>query len=200
LTLYLLVPLVALYVLTKLGKGWFLRLMDARLFKSFAAFLPPMAVIALAVLYGTGGLAFGDDLSSGRGMTWRMGLQLFARMGPLQRLFGVGPDCFAEYLYSFPDLAALCNEYFGAQILKNAHNEMLTMLVNVGFAGAAAYLGIYAAAFARLLKKGADRPLLYTPALCIISYLLHNMVSFTQILNLPFVLLIMAIGEARMRK
>jgi O-antigen ligase len=129
-----------------------------------------------------------------------MGIELYARMKPWQWLFGIGPDCFAEYLYSFPDLAGLCLDYFGGQLLKNAHNEILTMLVNIGVVGTAAYLGIFVTMFARLLANGANRPLLYIPALCVFSYLLHNMVSFTQILNLPFVILVMAAGEANMRK
>jgi O-antigen ligase len=121
-------------------------------------------------------------------------------MDSLQRLIGIGPDCFAEYLYGFPDLAAVCNEYFDGQVLKNAHNEILTMTVNVGLLGTVAYIGIFATAFVRLMKSGADEPQQYIPALCMFSYLLHNMVSFTQILNLPFVLLVMAIGEAEMSK
>ncbi|MDR0221200.1 MAG: O-antigen ligase family protein [Lachnospiraceae bacterium] len=199
LTLWLLAPPAILYVLTKRGNARFLRLMDARWAKRCVALLPLLAVLALAVLSGMGALAFDNDFGSGRGLTWRMGMQMFARMNPWQRLFGIGPDCFAEYLYSFPDLANLCYERFGDQLLKNAHNEILTMLVNVGFVGAAAYLGIFATLFARLLKSGATKPLLYVPALCVFSYLLHNMVSFTQILNLPFVILIMAVGEANER-
>jgi O-antigen ligase len=199
LTLFILVPLAILYVLTKRGKGRFVRLMDVGLAKKLAIVFPLMAVLALAILGGTGVLAFDDDFGNNRGITWRMGFTLYARMNPFQRLFGIGPDCFAEYLYSFPDLAAICNEQFGNLQLKNAHSEMLTMLVNVGFVGVFAYFGIFATLFVRLVKGGAAKPLLYVPALCIVSYLIHNTVSFTQILNLPFVILVMAVGEAEMR-
>jgi O-antigen ligase len=150
-------------------------------------------------VFGLAGLplfTYSDEWGSERGFTWKMGAILFTRMGPLQRLIGIGPDCFAEFLYSFSDLAAACEERFGTALLKNAHNEPLTTLVNTGMLGLFAYLSIFFTRFVRLLKSGAAKPLLYTPALCIFSYLLHNIVSFSQILNLPYIFIIMAIGEA----
>jgi O-antigen ligase len=200
LSLFILVPLAALYILTKRGNQHFLWLMNAKWTKRCVVALPLLAALAAAILVGARVLVFDNDFGNGRGLTWRMGMQLFARMDPLQRLTGIGPDCFAEYLYGFPDLAAACNEYFGDLLLKNAHNEILTALVNIGVAGVITYLGIFATSFARLVKSGANKPLLYIPALCIFSYLFHNMISFTQILNLPFVLIVMAVGEANMRK
>jgi O-antigen ligase len=200
LALFALVPLAALYILTKRGNKRFLQLMDKKWARWCVLALPLVAAIALAVLARTGALSFDNDFGNGRGLTWRTGFQAYARTDWRQKLFGVGPDCFAEYLYSFPDLAAACREYFGEQTLKNAHSEMLTMLVNAGLVGVVAYLGIFVTAFARLVADGAKKPLLYILALCVFSYLLHNFFSFTQILNLPFVLLVMALGESYMRK
>jgi hypothetical protein len=213
LTLYLLLPVLLIYILTIKKKQTFLRIIDNKILKATTIVVPLMALMIFILVlvantqteggvFGLGGSAvftFSDDWGSSRGITWKMGALLFARMGPLQRLIGIGPDCFAEYLYDFPDLAAACNERFGTAVLKNAHNELLTVLVNTGMFGLFAYLSIFITRFTSLLKAGTQKPLLYIPALCIFSYLLHNTVSFSQVLNLPYVFIVMAIGEACLR-
>ena len=40
---------------------------------------------------------------------------------------------------------------------------------------------------------------MYPLAACIFCYLAHNLVSFSHVLNLPFVFLIMGMGEAIIR-
>jgi hypothetical protein len=214
LTLYLLLPVAILYILTARKNQVFLRIIDNKLLKATAIVVPLFAVVlfVLAVIVNTqteggvlglGGSAlftFNDDWGSDRGFTWKIGALLFMRMGALQRLLGVGPDCFADFLYRFSDFAELCNERFGTAVLRNAHNEPLTILVNTGMFGLFAYLSIFVTRFTRLIKAGEARPLLYIAALCLFSYLLHNIFSFAQVLNLPYVFLIMAIGEAGIRR
>jgi hypothetical protein len=73
------------------------------------------------------------------------------------------------------------------------------MMVNVGIVGAVAYLSIFITLFIRLIKRGISKPVLYIPAICVFSYLIHNIVSFSQILSLPFIFIIMAIGESGMK-
>ena len=38
------------------------------------------------------------------------------------------------------------------------------------------------------------------PAVCVFCYLVHNMVSFAQVLNFPFVFLAIAMGEGMIRR
>jgi hypothetical protein len=210
LTIYLLLLMIIPYLLTKRKNAKFLRLINNQRLKKLAVFIPIAAIIFFvliliintAIAGGIWGLAgssiftYSDDWGSSRGATFNMGVKLLSRMDLVQILFGVGPDCYAEFLYSFPDLVAISAERFGNHILKNSHNEMLTMLVNKGVIGAAAYLSIFISLFARLIKRGITEPLLYIPVISIFSYLIHNIVSFSQILSLPYIFMVMAIGES----
>lgn len=45
-------------------------------------------------------LPWGDVHGEGRGMTYRAAMMILAQMTPLQRLLGVGQDCFSAYAYS----------------------------------------------------------------------------------------------------
>lgn len=142
---------------------------------------------------------FNQSWGNARGATWTTGLELFTRMDGRQKLVGMGPDCFVEYLYTHPDLMEKVQDIFDGAVLKNAHNEWITMLVNLGVLGTAAYGGIFAALFLGFGKKGEDKPVCYIPVVCAFSYLLHNMVSFGQVLNMPFLFLMIGAGESYFR-
>lgn len=137
---------------------------------------------------------------NGRGTTLKAGLQLFIQMPPFKKILGVGPDCFSSLAYSFPEVAAELNNAFGNSRLTNAHCELLTSLVNIGAAGTFFYLGIFLSFAGWCLKKGREHKMLYLFAICAFCYLVHNLVSFSQVLNLPFIFLIMGMGEAILRQ
>lgn len=145
-------------------------------------------------------LVFNDGWANSRGATWTDGLLVYRHMTPLQKLVGVGPDCFAEYLYAAPELAERVYAQFGGSRLTNAHNEWLTMLVDQGAFGLICYMGIYLSAFFGFIKKARIQPVLYLCAAAVLGYTLHNMVSFQQVLNAPFVFIILGIGEGIRRK
>lgn len=140
-------------------------------------------------------LVFQDTWANYRGATWTDGVLAWRSMTPLQKLAGVGPDCFAAYLYSIPELAERAFSQFGSSRLTNAHNEWLTVLVNQGILGLFCYIGIFSAAFGRFLKKAEVRPDLYWCAAAVLTYTVHNMVSFQHVLNVPFIFMILGIGE-----
>lgn len=140
-----------------------------------------------------------ENWGNGRGAALKAGFQMFGEMSFLQKLFGVGPDCFAGYAYSIDEVAAGLREYFGASRLTNAHSEPVTALINIGLLGTGCYFGIFMSFVAGCFKKGALKPDFYIPAVCVVCYLCHNLVSFAQVLNLPFVILIMAMGERMLR-
>jgi len=137
---------------------------------------------------------------NGRGAALKTGLDLFCQMPFYKKILGVGPDCFSSWAYSLPDVAAELHAAFGSSRLTNAHNELLTCLVNTGIAGTFFYLGIFLSFMGRCLKKGQDHQELYLGAICAFCYLVHNLVSFSQVLNLPFIFLIMGMGEAILRQ
>ena len=71
------------------------------------------------------------------------GIQILKEFPLIRKLFGAGPDCFACCAYAMPELSDMLYRYFGSARLTNAHNELLTCLVNTGIFGFIFYLGIF---------------------------------------------------------
>lgn len=136
---------------------------------------------------------------NGRGTSLKAGWDLFCQMPFNKKILGAGPDCFSALAYSLPEMVVWLNNAFGGSRLTNAHNELLTCLVNSGIAGAFLYLGILLSFMGKCLKKGTEHESLYPLVACVFCYLIHNLVSFSQVLNLPFLFLIMGMGEAILR-
>lgn len=136
-----------------------------------------------------------EDWGNGRGAAWTCGMDAYRSMDTLHKLVGIGPDCFADYIYDVPELAERMAGRFGNQRLTNAHNEWLTVLVNTGMAGLCCYAGIFLTAFVRFLRKAGKQPLLYVCAAVLLAYTAHNMVSFQQVLNTPYLFIVLGIGE-----
>lgn len=140
-------------------------------------------------------IVFNEDWGNGRGATWKCGIDAYNSMDTLHKLVGIGPDCFADYIYDVPELAERMVDRFYDLRLTNAHNEWLTMLVNTGALGFFCYVGIFATAFTRYLRRADEQPLLYVCAVVLLAYTVHNMVSFQQILHTPYVFVVLGIGE-----
>lgn len=137
-----------------------------------------------------------ENWGNGRGAAFHAAVWIFKELPPIHKLFGAGPDCFSMYAYSIPELALMLHESFGSARLTNAHNELLTGLVNTGILGILSYLGILLSFIGRCMKKGREKPVLFIPAVCAAGYFIHNMVSFAQVLNLPFLFLLLGMGAA----
>lgn len=140
-----------------------------------------------------GAFYFDEHWGNGRGAALKAGAEMYAQMPFGKKVIGIGPDCFSAYAYSLPKTAGSLRESFGADRLTNAHNELLTGFVNTGIAGVILYLGIFGSFILRHAKKGSFFSRM--AIVCILCYLAHNMVSFAQVLNLPFVFWVMAMGE-----
>lgn len=137
---------------------------------------------------------------NGRGSAIKAGWELFCEMPFSKKMLGAGPDCFSSLAYSLPKTAQALKEAFGNSRLTNAHNELLTCLVNTGIIGVLLYLGILFSFMGRCLKKGQAAKELYPLAACVFCYLAHNLVSFSHVLNLTFLFLLMGMGEAILRQ
>lgn len=156
------------------------------------------SVSDVADVTGTSPFLFDENWGNGRGAALKAGARMYAGMSFEKKLFGTGPDCFSAYAYSLPEVAGSLRENFGSERLTNAHNELFTGLINTGIMGVILYLGIFVSFIIRYAKKGDFYSRM--AIVCILCYLSHNMVSFAQVLNLPFVFLIMAMGERAMKQ
>lgn len=86
-------------------------------------------------------------------------------------------------------------EMFKDAILTNAHNELLTSLVNIGILGSIAYYGIFVSFMIRARKYYRyDKRILYI-ALILVCFLGYNILNYQQILNYPFAFIMLGIGE-----
>ncbi|MDR2888372.1 MAG: hypothetical protein LBV33_00840, partial [Lachnospiraceae bacterium] len=229
LSIVLLIPIVIIYVLTvinndadakanelkskNVNKAGIIKFDIFRLLKQLLIALPLVGLGSYLVLLiintmlpdGIGGFSaslfrFDQDWGYGRGMAWMTGMELFTEASLPQKLLGVGPDSFMEYLYSIPDIAGKIRTFYNNATLTNAHNEWITTLVNLGLAGTIAYIGIFVSVIGRFMRGAKENKLLYIPLACAFSYMIHNMVSFGQVLNMPFLFIIIGIGECCYRQ
>lgn len=143
---------------------------------------------------------FNGSWGSSRGATWLAGIKIYQSFSFKERLFGAGQDCFAIYAYNVPELSAGLQEQWPTSRLTNAHNECITHLVNVGIFGMLCFCGIFWSSFKRLLNKAKEEPLCYIFAASLLSYFIHNQFSFSQVLNTPYIYMMLGLGENLMRR
>lgn len=140
-----------------------------------------------------------NNWGNGRGAAFHAGISIFRELPFLHKLFGIGPDCFSAFAYSMPEISVMLHECFGGSRLTNAHNELLTGLVNTGILGAGFYFGILLSFVLKCMKRAEEDSGFYIFVLCAVCYLVHNVISFAQILNLPFLFIIMGMGSKKLR-
>lgn len=130
-----------------------------------------------------------------RGMLWQMAWTGFREGDLHQKLLGAGPDCFARYLGDLlPRGTVLFDKgYFKGSVFTNAHNEWLTTLVNMGLLGVAAYAAVFITAL-RTYKNS------FLAVVLLITYGIHSLISFQQVLNAPFFFLVLGLCEADHRR
>lgn len=137
----------------------------------------------------------GAEWGSGRGGLWKAAWAAFCRVDLPRKLLGVGPDCYAEYIYNIPSIAGLIQMegHWAGSVFTNAHNEWLNLLVNEGILGLAAYLGVFACAF----RRYRSMPL---GVMVLVLYGISSLVSFQQVMNTPLLFLTLGICESRYRR
>lgn len=145
---------------------------------------------------------FSPSWGSYRGATWTASIKCFMEQGIGKKLVGVGPDCMAAYIENDAGKALLnlVRGNFGTSRLTNAHNEWLTMLVNVGLLGMISYAAMLVSAIIRYLKRGKASIITGICGICIFAYCINNMVSFQQSLNGITMFVVLGIGEAYARE
>lgn len=188
-------------------QGWILLTAMCLLFCGIHHALPDekKRMLRTGVLYGSLVLAAGAviwyilkqqgsnfaEWGNRRGRLWQMAWQGFCQGDLRQKLLGAGPDCFAGYLGQvLPGGTVLFdNGYFAGSIFTNAHNEWLTTLINMGVLGVLTYAAVF---FTALRKYSGNR----LGLLLLITYGIHSLISFQQVLNAPFLFLLLGVCEA----
>lgn len=137
-----------------------------------------------------------------RGTAWRIGVGCFWEQDWLHKLLGVGPDCMSDFLYSAGGrggaseaLVAYSQLAYENQRLTNAHCELLTVLVNMGFVGMFTFGGMLLSAIVRFLRVRGRSRFAVACGLCVLAYAANNMWSFQQSMNLATIGVILGMGE-----
>lgn len=145
---------------------------------------------------------FSPQWGSNRGATWAAGLRCFWEQDPLHKLVGAGPDAMSAYLYrdGSEGLLELVRERFGKLTLCNAHNEWLTVLVNTGLLGLAAFAGMMVTAIRTFFREGKRNKIVCACGFCLLAYTVNNAFSFQQAMNAATVFVIFGMGGAFLRE
>ena len=122
---------------------------------------------------GSNWLMFSAAWGSNRGATW-----------------SAGASCFWE-----AELQNMVYDFFYGNRLTNAHNEWLTILVDIGVLGLVSYAGMMISVIRNFLHAGKKSMLVGACGFCVLAYTVNNMFSFQQVMNISTVFVIMGIGE-----
>ena len=148
------------------------------------------------LLYGLWKLSGTDFVTwgSGRGGLWKAAWLGFCRGDLQQKLLGAGSDCFGKYIYTLPEAVQWIRSegYWENAVFANAHNEVLTQLINLGLVGTLAYLSIFVCGLKRY--RG-----MLLGILAIGMYGINALVGFQQVMNGSLLFLILGICENRYR-
>lgn len=159
------------------------------------------ALLASTMLAESNMFTFSPTWGSNRGATWLAGLYCFGEQDFLHKLVGVGPDCMAAFIYgdAGEGLQAMVKETFASARLTNAHNEWLTMLVQVGALGAVSYVGMMISAIKRYISSRNFNIVAGICGCCLLAYTINNMFSFQQSMSAATIFIILGVGENYIR-
>jgi len=160
--------------------------------RNYLIIVTVMAVLAVALV-----VAFFDNIAgNGRGMIWRMAIDMYNDFSPFRKVVGIGRDCFSVYAYSDAKWAKPLVDAFGVDNrLTNAHSIILTELIEGGLSGVIWIIFIAFYVLSSLRKCEIEKePTAIICALPIVSYYLNGMLSFSQTLSSPYVFVCMGLG------
>ena len=140
-------------------------------------------------------LLFNEQWGNGRGFAWKFTVRSFWDFSLLQKLLGVGPDCFSAYVSSVPEYSEQMRNFWGDLVLTNAHNEYLTKLYDLGILGLLSYMGMLLVAVRLFFTHRKENRLLPAIALCAVSYMVHNIFCYEQVCCSPIFYILLGMGS-----
>ena len=141
-------------------------------------------------------LLFNYRWGRNRGAMWILSWEAFWELPLLHKIFGVGPDCLSEYLYSILEISEYFCNFWGDARITNAHNEYLNSLLCYGAVGLTAWISVLIVGISYFYKKAKDSPFMLAFALCIVGYACHNIFCYQQVCCTPFLFIALGIGES----
>ncbi len=148
-------------------------------------------------------LLFNDTWGDSRGFNWKLTLQMFWELPFVQKLFGVGSDCYSFFAYSNPAYAESLHNFFGTQMtVSNAHNEWLNALLCHGIIGSILYIGIFISLIVKCFHHSNSKnvnPFVVAVGLCALAYMSHNVFCYQQVCATGPIFILMGIASYHMK-
>lgn len=138
--------------------------------------------------------SFDDSFGNGRGIIYRMCLDMYMGLSPWQKLVGIGQDCIYPYAMADSMWSSSFRNVFGDLVLTNAHCEFMTTLIERGLLGAFLYIGLFISVIYQLIKIKEKEPQALAFGLPIISYLVYEQISFSQVMSMPYAYILVGMG------
>lgn len=154
-------------------------------------------VLLGCLLGGIVGNEMVSEAADGRLALWKVTLLTYGKEGALYKFFGTGPGSYYHMLYQWgSDAMDWINKgLLDNNIYSNAHNEWLTLLVEQGFFGVTAYIGIFITTLTDLRKKISQSPECLAVFLGLTGYLICSLFTFQHVLSTPFVFALLGMAE-----
>ena len=130
-----------------------------------------------------------DEFGSGRGTLWHYCAQCWNTLPAGRKLIGVGPDCLKEYSTRYTEYGAQIHRYYG-DAMACAHSILLNRVLTTGILGCFSYVALITEALKRMLKQEKALPF----AMAVIGYYVNGLVSFDNIMNMPYAFLLTGAG------
>ena len=92
------------------------------------------------------------------------------------------------------------NDYWKPDVLTNAHNEFLNLLICIGIGGLLSFLLLLGAGARRFYRIGKEHPEVLMGLLAVCSYAAHNFFCYQQVCCTPFLFLILGLSEQLARR
>lgn len=130
-------------------------------------------------------LIINDMTGNARGVAWRTSIGLLGHETIVQKLFGIGLNNFSQEVYKYyaQDLVLV----FGEQnILADAHNVFLDLLISSGIVGVVSFFGISVHILAKAIRLAKQQPVMLIVIMGIVAWMAvgllnANLIVTTQI-------------------
>ena len=133
-------------------------------------------------------VVFNDNWGTNRGYVWIRSVRMFnTKLEPIQKLFGYGADTFK--LIMMQNYSPRENTVFDS-----VHNEYLHFLITIGLTGMAAYIGLFASAVVKMIKRMKDRPEVTAMLFVVLAYATQATVNIFLPVVFPLIWQMLAMG------
>jgi len=134
-------------------------------------------------------LVLNDDWGTGRGLSWRLGLQYYCTDSTImQKLFGNGPD---TYFIIMMDRFRPIMNAAGYGMFDSAHNEYMEYLTTIGIVGLLLYIGL----LAKSIQSGSKKTniLCLASTIAVFAYAIQASVNIAIPITSPIFMMYLAI-------